>query len=514
MNKKNKKINWILALACLVIGIVLTMFFPTNIGKQQILTSVKLSDESSIINQKIEGVTFKPYEVTKLYYKSDLIGILYDDSKIEETITKMYTEELSDELAGYTISLDDDILSIKEETFWMYQNKDEDIINYLYDNKLFGVDAVKIDIIRDDELVDSIYVEKQEDFQAALKRYALNFIDSEVFEKLENDEVIPTLTTYGTQDSSIYIEEKITATNTKAPIDEIMTNQDDIFTFLCYGREYDPVYYTVKEFDTVDGIATQNGLTSKQVVALNEDIKSETQALVPGDLVNIKYFTSPITTVVSQQRYIQEITYAPSPLYVKDESLERGKIIQDVVQSDGYNDTLYTDIYVNGILSGYRKEESVVVVEPVQAVYRVGSMGLIDSGNLNFRFPVDNPGITCRWGCYAGHEGVDFINRYNAWGHVIASESGVISVNSYNYYNGYYYYIDHGNDANGTNWKTYYGHMRTPGWFAVGTEVERGMPIGDIGMTGFASGPHVHFIIIINGVWTDPCEVMNCNLIR
>ena len=67
--------------------------------------------------------------------------------------------------------------------------------------------------------------------------------------------------------------------------------------------------------------------------------------------------------------------------------------------------------------------------------------------------------------------------------------------------NGNYIVIDHGN-----GYQTYYGHMNVPSPLAVGTRVDQGDVIGQIGMTGIATGPHVHFFIIYNGERKNPCD--------
>jgi murein DD-endopeptidase MepM/ murein hydrolase activator NlpD len=50
-----------------------------------------------------------------------------------------------------------------------------------------------------------------------------------------------------------------------------------------------------------------------------------------------------------------------------------------------------------------------------------------------------------------------------------------------------------------------YGHMRNfaPG-MRPGTRVAMGSTIGFVGMTGWATGPHLHFEIRVNGVAHDP----------
>ena len=54
---------------------------------------------------------------------------------------------------------------------------------------------------------------------------------------------------------------------------------------------------------------------------------------------------------------------------------------------------------------------------------------------------------------------------------------------------------------------TGYGHMSAlaPG-IQVGSVVERGQVIGYIGSTGYSTGPHAHFEIIINGQYLNPAD--------
>jgi hypothetical protein len=64
---------------------------------------------------------------------------------------------------------------------------------------------------------------------------------------------------------------------------------------------------------------------------------------------------------------------------------------------------------------------------------------------------------------------------------------------------GYYVKIDHGN-----GFESVYGHMAEQPWVTTGQAVAKGDVIGPVGMTGMATGPHVHFIIEENGVAEDP----------
>ncbi len=60
--------------------------------------------------------------------------------------------------------------------------------------------------------------------------------------------------------------------------------------------------------------------------------------------------------------------------------------------------------------------------------------------------------------------------------------------------------------AHGNNLSTLYGHLDDRRWppVTVGQNVAAGQVVGYVGMTGFTSGPHVHFMTISNGQPVDP----------
>jgi murein DD-endopeptidase MepM/ murein hydrolase activator NlpD len=49
-----------------------------------------------------------------------------------------------------------------------------------------------------------------------------------------------------------------------------------------------------------------------------------------------------------------------------------------------------------------------------------------------------------------------------------------------------------------------YGHMAEMPWVSAGEAVAQGDVIGPVGSSGASTGPHVHFIMELNGVAQDP----------
>lgn len=112
--------------------------------------------------------------------------------------------------------------------------------------------------------------------------------------------------------------------------------------------------------------------------------------------------------------------------------------------------------------------------------------------------------VSCYYGGYAGHRGMDIAGSYGT--PVVAAESGtVIAANDYDSWGdswGYYVLIYH----NGT-FTTRYAHLSA---LAVsnGQWVEKGTIVGYEGATGNVTGPHLHFEVYQNGSRVDPMNFL------
>jgi murein DD-endopeptidase MepM/ murein hydrolase activator NlpD len=62
--------------------------------------------------------------------------------------------------------------------------------------------------------------------------------------------------------------------------------------------------------------------------------------------------------------------------------------------------------------------------------------------------------------------------------------------------------LDHGQGRS-----TFYGHMSAWGKYSVGQHVNQGAIIGYVGMTGLATGPHLHYEFRVNGTQVNPLSV-------
>ena len=103
-------------------------------------------------------------------------------------------------------------------------------------------------------------------------------------------------------------------------------------------------------------------------------------------------------------------------------------------------------------------------------------------------------------GTMRAHHGID----YAAPTGTPITAAGDARINFAGWKNGYgnCIILDHGR-----GYTTLYGHMSRLGKYRVGAHVTQGTVIGYVGMTGLATGPHLHYEFRINGDYRNPLTV-------
>ena len=191
----------------------------------------------------------------------------------------------------------------------------------------------------------------------------------------------------------------------------------------------------------------------------------------------------------------------------------------DVVQvMDGpYNDPignpwyLITDGEVTGFVSGWylsRADQPGADLAQTDIPSKVTIPGVATGA---FDYPLQSWVFTQAFGCSPFwfepwdsavgcnfHNGADF--AADAYTPLLAADGGTVEYAGWcDCGLGYYVKINHGN-----GFKTLYGHMAEMPWVSAGEAVAKGDVIGPVGSTGISTGPHVHFIMEVNGVAQDP----------
>lgn len=128
-------------------------------------------------------------------------------------------------------------------------------------------------------------------------------------------------------------------------------------------------------------------------------------------------------------------------------------------------------------------------------------------GSSGFIYPLPSRvAVTCPYGYryhpiygyYAMHYGVDL--GASAGTPIYAIKDGTVTTATYGTANGYYVAINHGDGSS-----SIYAHM-TNYTVSAGQTVSQGEVIGYVGSTGWATGPHLHFEILIDGSNVNPMD--------
>ncbi|MDQ2818651.1 MAG: M23 family metallopeptidase [Candidatus Eremiobacteraeota bacterium] len=99
------------------------------------------------------------------------------------------------------------------------------------------------------------------------------------------------------------------------------------------------------------------------------------------------------------------------------------------------------------------------------------------------------------------HAGLDIVNDYGA--SVYATADGVVTQAGWDGGFGNKLIIDHGN-----GFQTWYAH-NSQITVSAGQQVRKGQEIARVGATGFATGPHVHYEVLLWGKPIDPTPFLN-----
>ena len=169
--------------------------------------------------------------------------------------------------------------------------------------------------------------------------------------------------------------------------------------------------------------------------------------------------------------------------------------------------------YADGQVVSSREVSRSTVVEPVAMRRLVGtkmfSMPAVQqfSSVTQLLWPVDgayniNSDYSYRWGKfhYALDIGVGSAPGTSLGKNVLAAADGVVELATTHSSYGYYIILDHGNGM-----ETLYGHLMEDSFkVRPGETVRQGQPIAQVGQTGYATGPHLHFEVRVNGNKVDP----------
>jgi hypothetical protein len=285
---------------------------------------------------------------------------------------------------------------------------------------------------------------------------------------------------------------------------------DEVDTVYAEGSRWWPVQ--------IDGLI---GWVAGQYLAPAEAVWTESEIVADGA---VSEAPSKVADWFEAGSYVLADTDDGSGLNIRADGApdaERIGIVpeNDVVQvMDGpYNDPignpwyLITDGDVTGFVSGWylsRADQPGEDLAQTEIPSKVTMPGIATGA---FDYPLASWVFTQAFGCSPYwfepwdsavgcnfHNGADF--AADAYTPLLAADGGTVEYAGWcDCGLGYYVKIDHGN-----GFKTLYGHMAEVPWVSAGEAVAKGDVIGPVGSTGISTGPHVHFIVQVDGVAQDP----------
>ena len=246
------------------------------------------------------------------------------------------------------------------------------------------------------------------------------------------------------------------------------------------------IQYTVQAGDTISSIANRFHLSVNTVLWSNN--LGAYSLIRPGDTLSIL----PVSGV----------TY----------TAKRGDTVGLIASRYGVEETAifkYNDLE-NGlkagqelIIPGGRKITTTVASTPSRQT-NSGSVGSVIEKLVNpakaedsdtiMAWPTEGSRITQYYSWR--HTGLDIANKTGT--PLYAAEAGTVEVSGWNNGYGYNVVVNHGGGK-----KTRYAHASKL-YVKIGDKVERGEQIAAMGSTGWSTGPHIHFEVIVNGVRQNP----------
>lgn len=251
------------------------------------------------------------------------------------------------------------------------------------------------------------------------------------------------------------------------------------------------ISYKVEPGDTVSSIANKFGISVNTI--LWENNLSSSGVIHPGDTLQIL----PVSGVSHKVSSGENISYIANKYDVST---------NDILTANNISNVNTLKIGQKLIIPGASKVSTTRVAStPSPSSASSGSSGIDVIKDLIKPKPATPSSDKMLWPT-VGHR----ITQYYSWRHtgldianktgtpLYASEGGTVEYSGWSTGYGYNVLVNHGGGK-----KTRYAHASKL-YVKKGDTVEKGESLAAMGSTGWSTGPHIHFEVIINGVKLNP----------
>ncbi len=298
-------------------------------------------------------------------------------------------------------------------------------------------------------------------------------------------------------DADVQIEEAQTVNNVYNDMEPILDR--------LYEKKEQSVYYTVQEGDSIWQIAIDQQISISTIMMYNPDL--DVEKIWPGNKIMIESEVPKVDVVVTMETTeIEDIPYETE--FIEDNSLFRNQRVVVEQGVTGEKAVTYNITMRNGYPDDSYVVDELKLSDPSTAVVRIGTKTTLTRGSGGFNFGVVNGRFTGGF----GYRNDPFTRRrvmHNAIDVAAPSGSAVraytdgrVITAGWTGMGGNGVVIDHGNGL-----KTGYYHLSRIN-VSVGQQVSVGQTIGGVGSTGYSTGPHLHFEVMVNGRFVNPLDYL------
>lgn len=461
-----------------------------------IILTLSISYLSLGFKKKLE-----PNSYYQVYLNEEIIGVINLKEELDRYIdnkNNMYKEKFGVK----KVYAPKGLVTKRLETYSGKTTPIKEIYKQIENKEPFTIEGYQFNLKKDDKVL-TIYTLSEDIFNEAINNTINAFVGDDIYKKYQEQNQSKIETT-GSVIENVYVEEAITVKKTNISVNEdIYTNSADLSKYLLFGTTEDQQKYTVKVGDTIADVAFDNKISVAEFLISNPSFSNEKNLLFPGQEVTIG-MTDPKISIILEEYVVkdQKVEYQTEVEY--DENMIKGdyKIVQE--GTDGLERVSQRIKYVNGEIS-YVEPISKVELEPtINEVIIKGDKYVNNVGSTkNWAWPTNSgymisSDYVYRINPITGgrelHSAIDIAGT-GTGSPIYAVTNGVVSESAYRYQDGNYVCINHNN-----GYGTCYAHMVKRN-AVVGQTVARGQIIGYVGMTGWATGPHLHFEIWKGKPW-------------
>ena len=402
-----------------------------------------------------------------------------DNSKQVASIISAEKEKIKTELKANEINFDESRILVAKADLKADKVKlltDKELSAILTDKKLYSVNAwaIKVD---GKSIVSS---SNESDAKAVVDGVKKTY-------KAKSSDLI-----------SATFKEKVEIANEITPVSSIM-DVAKAEKYILNGTS-EAKTYVVKDGDTMWDIAYKSGMSPYELQAANPGFSPD--KLKIGQTLNM-YKKKPFVNVVTVEQVATNKDIPYKTVYENSNALYKGDVKVKTKGIAGQEEVLAQVTKENGVWISTKVLSTKTIAEPKSAVALKGTNALstyVGSGFLSRPLGLIGS-ISSQYGASRGggsrsHTGIDI--RAPKGTPIKVADDGVVIFAGYGGSYGKLIKVSHGKGV-----VTWYGHCNTMN-VKVGEKVNKGQVIGTVGITGDATGYHLHFEVRINDVPANP----------